>query len=111
MLQGYNTTIFANCLQFPFDTIRKERNKKVIYTFENNLKTVPVIASFSKDGRVIPLYVQLDGESIRVSCRSSKTYMDYSVFQCDYMKESDSLIHAFEIVFLHDKLLWGFKKK
>ena len=88
-----------------------EKNIKMIYTFENHLETVPVIASFSNDGKVVPIYVQLDGESIRVSCQSSKTYMDYSVFQCDYMKESDSLIHAFEIVFLHDKLLWGFKKK
>lgn len=83
----------------------------MIYTFENHLDTVPVIASFSSDGQVMPLYVKLDGESIRVSCRSSHEFMGYTVFQCDYMKESDNLIHTFELMFLHDKLLWGFKRK
>lgn len=47
----------------------------MIYTFENHLDTVPVIASFSSDGQVIPLYVKLDGESIRISCRSSHEFI------------------------------------
>ena len=51
----------------------------MLYTIENHLDTVPVIASFSRDGQVIPLYVQLDSESIRVSCRSSQKFIDYSV--------------------------------
>lgn len=83
----------------------------MIYTNEDHLEPVPVIASFNCNGKVIPLYVKLDGESIKVSCRSSETYMNYSVFKCDYMHESDNLIHTFELTFLHDKLLWGFKKK
>ena len=83
----------------------------MIYTFENHLDTVPVIASFSSDGQVIPLYVKLDGESIRVSCRSSKRFLGYTVFQCDYMREADNLVHTFELTYLHDKLLWGFKRK
>lgn len=83
----------------------------MLYTIESHLDTVPVIASFSRDGQVIPLYVQLDGESIRVSCRSSQKFIDYSVFQCDYMRASDNLVHSFEIIYLHDKLLWGFKRK
>lgn len=33
----------------------------MLYTIESHLDTVPVIASFSRDGQVIPLYVQLDG--------------------------------------------------
>lgn len=48
----------------------------MLYTIENHLDTVPVIASFSRDGQVIPLYVQLDNESIRVSCRSSQKFID-----------------------------------
>ena len=83
----------------------------MLYTIESHLDTVPVIASFSRDGQVIPLYVQLDGESIRVSCRSSQKFIDYSVFQCDYMRASDNLVHSFEIIYLHDKLLWGCKRK
>lgn len=83
----------------------------MIYTNEDHLNPVPVIASFNCSGKVIPLYVKLDGESIKVSCRSSQKFMDYTVFQCDYMHESDNLIHTFELIFLHDKSLWGFKKK
>ena len=83
----------------------------MLYTLGDHLEAVPVIASFSKDGNVIPLYVKLDGQTIKVSCRSSQKSTDYSVFKCDYMCESDDLVHEFEIIFLHDKLLWGFKKK
>jgi hypothetical protein len=83
----------------------------MLYTLEDHLDAVPVIASFSRDGKVIPVYVELDRKPIRVSCRSAKTYLTYSVFECDYMCESDDLVHEFEIIFLHDKLLWGFKKK
>lgn len=83
----------------------------MLYTLGDHLETVPVIASFSKDGNVIPLYVKLDGQTIKVSCRSSQKSTDYSVFKCDYMRDDDDLIHTFEIIFLHDKLLWGFKKK
>lgn len=83
----------------------------MLYTLGDHLEAVPVIASFSKDGNVIPLYVKLDGQTIKVSCRSSQKSTDYSVFKCDYMRESDDLVHEFEIIFLHDKLLWGFKKK
>lgn len=83
----------------------------MLYTLEDHLDAVPVIASFSRDGKVIPVYVELDRKPIRVSCRSAKTYLTYSVFECDYMCESDDLVHEFEIIFLHDKLLLGFKKK
>ena len=83
----------------------------MLYTVEDHLDTVPVIASFSCDGKVIPVYVELDGKPIRVSWRSAKKYLTYSVFECDYMCESDDLVHEFEIIFLHDKLLWGFKRK
>lgn len=83
----------------------------MLYTLEDHLEVVPVIASFSKDGNVIPLYVKLDGQTIKVSCRSSQKSTYYSVFKCDYMRDDDDLIHTFEIIFLHDKLLWGFKKK
>ncbi len=83
----------------------------MLYTLGDHLEAVPVIASFSRDGKVIPLYVELEGKPIKVSCRSSQRSIEYSSFQCDYMREDDDLVHTFELLFLHDKLLWGFKRK
>lgn len=50
-----------------------------------NLIPVPVIASFSPDGKVRPLYLKWDGESVKIlGCKIRREHEWAILFECVY---------------------------
>ena len=72
---------------------------------------IAVIASFSTQGRVKPIYILKNGNTVQVSVREYKNSGTFREFKCDYMIEEDNAVHTIELIFIPDKNLWGTKKR
>ena len=84
---------------------KQERVFKII----SNLTPLPVIASFSINGKMVPIYVQFfPGEKpIRVSAKCIANAVTYAEYICEYMLEDDENIHSVNLIYQKDKQIWG----
>ncbi len=54
--------------------------------FNRNLKNVPVIASFSIDGKILPLYFEYEGERFKIANLKKRAQMaSFHNFDCEIM--------------------------
>lgn len=97
-----------------FDIIKKKTKKiKRMYTdMINNFVPLPVIASFSADGKILPLYVQLfpERKPVKIDVKTTTTAITYISYDCIYTIDEDELIHRVELIWLKDRQLWGYVK-
>ena len=75
----------------------------------SNLTPLPVIASFSTNGKMIPIYVQFFPEEkpIRVSAKCIANAVTYAEYICEYMLEDDENVHSVNLIYQKDKQIWG----
>ena len=75
----------------------------------SNSTPLPVIASFSTNGKMIPIYVQFfPGEKpIRVSAKCIANAVTYAEYICEYMLEDDENVHSVNLIYQKDKQIWG----
>lgn len=78
----------------------------------NNFVQLPVIASFSADGKILPLYVQLfpERKPVKIDVKTTTTAITYISYDCIYTINEDELIHRVELIWLKDRQLWGYVK-
>ena len=79
----------------------------------NNFIPLPVIASFSADGKILPLYVQLfpERKPVKIDVKTTTTAITYIAYDCIYTIDEDETIHQFELIWLKDRQVWGCVKK
>lgn len=92
-----------------FCKIETKKTKKEVLKIISNLIPLPVIASFSTNGKMIPIYVQFfPGERpIRVSAKCIANAVTYAEYICEYMLEDDENIHSVNLIYQKDKQIWG----
>ena len=89
---------------------REEKKKQErVFKIISNLTPLPVIASFSTNGKMIPIYVQFfPGEKpIRVSAKCIANAVTYAEYICEYMLEDDENIPSVNLIYQKDKQIWG----
>ena len=93
-----------------FDIIKKKTKKiKRMYTdMINNFVPLPVIASFSADGKILQLYVKLfpERKPVKIDVKTTTTAITYISYDCIYTINEDELIHRVELIWLKDRQLW-----
>lgn len=53
------------------------------------VEIVPVIAGFDSDGKIIPLYVKIDGEKLKIDSYWVKSkFADITEFRCKILREN-----------------------
>lgn len=89
--------------------IEAKKRKKGCFKIISNLTPLPVIASFSTNGKMIPIYVQFfPGEKpIRVSAKCIANAVTYAEYICEYMLEDDENVHSVNLIYQKDKQIWG----
>ena len=89
--------------------IEAKKKKERVFKIISNLTSLPVIASFNTNGKMIPIYVQFfPGEKpIRVSAKCIANAVTYAEYICEYMLEDDENIHSVNLIYQKDKQIWG----
>lgn len=87
----------------------KKTRKGVQNYFQFNSASGYLIASFSTNGKMIPIYVQFfPGEKpIRVSAKCIANAVTYAEYICEYMLEDDENVHSVNLIYQKDKQIWG----
>lgn len=74
------------------------------------IETIPVIASFSSDGHITPLYVRIDGISYKVDSFWVKSTFHKQVdFQCQII--DGAYLKPLLLTYYKNEDVWGFAKQ
>lgn len=69
-------------------------------------RPVPVVASFTSNGQIVPLYIRVDGISLKVqSCREKPSFMGSTDYACNIITQ-DSRIVPVTMKYLHVEHVW-----
>lgn len=74
------------------------------YDFNNQI-LVPVIASFDSEGRIKPLYLRINEESLKIRSSWPKpAFSNTSTFQCQV--EDNGVIKPLILTYYHQESVW-----
>ena len=71
-----------------------------------HLKIVPVIVSFDSDRHIRPLYIRIDGESLRVyKATVVETFHHQITYQCEV--EDNGFVKPVRLTYFANEALWA----
>lgn len=74
------------------------------------VEIVPVIAGFDNDGKIIPLFVKLDGEKIKIDSYWVKSrFAGITEFRCKIIRED--VMYPLVLTFYSEESVWTIPKR